>query len=337
MKRFILYIFIVFTLLSCGGTEGRFRLKGEFEHLQQGEFYLYSNDGGAARFDTIKVEGGRFTYETPLTGNATFTLLYPNLSELVIFGASGDVITVHGDARNLKNVEVEGSQPNEEMTAFRLAQDGKSAKATQEAAADFIRKSPTSPVSVFLFRQYFLSQKDAPLEEIKEHYRVLCQAQPDNLQLLQWKGDVEALSACLKEGALLPDFSLTLPDSAVVKAADYRGKYLLINFWASWETSGSTLMFRIKRLLQDKTTADLQVVSVSLDVNKAAKEGVERMDSVTWTSYCDFQAWNSPVVKQFAVPYLPYCVLAGPDGRILAVGNYADDILPEIEKVFKKS
>ena len=61
------------------------------------------------------------------------------------------------------------------------------------------------------------------------------------------------------------------------------------------------------------------------------------MDSVTWTSYCDFQAWNSPVVKQFAVPYLPYCVLAGPDGRILAVGNYADDILPEIEKVFKKS
>lgn len=102
MKRFILYTLIAFTLLSCGGSEGRFRLKGEFEHLRQGEFYIYSNDGGTAGFDTIRIEDGQFDYETDLRDHAIYYLLYPNLSEQVIFGASGDVITIKGDARNLK-------------------------------------------------------------------------------------------------------------------------------------------------------------------------------------------------------------------------------------------
>ena len=64
MKRAILYTFCGFTLLSCGGSEGRFRLKGEFDHLQQGEFYIYSNDGGTSDLDTIQVVGGKFDYET---------------------------------------------------------------------------------------------------------------------------------------------------------------------------------------------------------------------------------------------------------------------------------
>lgn len=336
MKRFILYIFIAFALLGCGGSEGRFRLKGKFEHLQQGEFYLYSNDGGTVRFDTINVLGGNFDYETELVGEATFVLLYPNLSELVIFAASGDMITVKGDARNLRAVEVKGSKPNEDLTAFRLAQAGKSAAEIRKAAAEFINRSPASPVSAFLFRQHFLLPGGVPPEEIKEHYRVLCQAQPDNLRLIQWKDDVERLSAGLEKGDSVPDFFLKLPDGEEVTAAGCRGKYLLMNFWASWESSSSALMFRLKWLQRNYAVDSLRVVSVSLDINESAKKGVERVDSVTWASFCDYQAWNSPVVKQFAVPYIPYCLLAGPDGRILAIGSYEKDVLPEVEKLFKR-
>ena len=141
MKRFILYTLIAFTLLSCGGSEGRFRLKGEFEHLRQGEFYIYSNDGGTAGFDTIRIEDGQFDYETDLRDHAIYYLLYPNLSEQVIFGASGDVITIKGDARNLKSVEVKGSQPNEELTAFRLEnKDKRGCRSFHRAVALIARK-----------------------------------------------------------------------------------------------------------------------------------------------------------------------------------------------------
>ena len=207
MKRFILYTLIAFTLLSCGGSEGRFRLKGEFEHLRQGEFYIYSNDGGTAGFDTIRIEDGQFDYETDLRDHAIYYLLYPNLSEQVIFGASGDVITIKGDARNLKSVEVKGSQPNEELTAFRLENKDKGLSGTREAAAAFIAQSPSSPVSVFLFKEYFLSYDDVSQGDVKKHYRALCKAQPDNLQLLSWQSDVENRDRLLKKGSSLPDFS----------------------------------------------------------------------------------------------------------------------------------
>ena len=66
MKRFILYYFIAFTLLSCGNPQGQFRLTGEFEHLQQGEFYLYCPEQGQISFDTIKLTNGKFEYQREL-------------------------------------------------------------------------------------------------------------------------------------------------------------------------------------------------------------------------------------------------------------------------------
>ena len=335
MKRGILYTFCGLTLLSCGGSEGRFRLKGEFDHLQQGEFYIYSNDGGLRKLDTIPVVGGEFDYETVLETQATFYLLYPNLSEQVIFGASGDVVTIEGDARNLKAVEVKGNQANRDMTDFRRAQEGKSASESRKAAADFIRQSPASPVSVFLFREYFLRPgSGVSVNEVREHYRALCKAQPDNLQLLYWRADLESLFTELKKGDKLPDFRLVMEDSSEVKASDYKGKPLLINFWASWENGSSSLMFRIKRLAREHS-GEIGLLSVSLDLNRKGKEGIERRDTVTWPSYCDFLAWESPVVRQFGVRTLPYCILAGKDGRVIAAGTYEKDIQPELEKLLE--
>ena len=132
----------------------------------------------------------------------------------------------------------------------------------------------------------------------------------------------------------MPDFRLVMEDSSEVKASDYKGKPLLINFWASWENGSSSLMFRIKRLAREHS-GEIGLLSVSLDLNRKGKEGIERRDTVTWPSYCDFLAWESPVVRQFGVRTLPYCILAGKDGRVIAAGTYEKDIQPELEKLLE--
>lgn len=333
MKRFILYIFTAFTLLSCGESKGQFRLKGEFEHLQQGEFYIYSPDGGTRGLDTIKVMGGGFDYVTDLETQAIYYLLYPNLSEQVIFGASGEVVTLKGDARNLKAVEVKGSKPNEDLTAFRLAHQGKSAAEIRKEAALFIEKNPESPVGVILFRDYFLSSGQATPEETEKYYNLLCKAQPERLQLLQWQSDVYRKGKQLKKGSTLPDFCLVGKDSVKVQASDYKDKNLLINFWASWETEGASLQYKLKRLLRDNP-GKIEVVSISLDVNETSKKNVDRTDSVRWVSYSDYRGWNSPVAEQFGVSSIPYYILVGTDGRVIATGSsYDKEIYPEIKKI----
>ena len=76
MKKFA-YIFILFitlVLTSCGVSSGHFKFEGKFLNMNQGEFYVYSPDGGFEGVDTIKVEGGRFTFETECKEQFTLCL-----------------------------------------------------------------------------------------------------------------------------------------------------------------------------------------------------------------------------------------------------------------------
>lgn len=335
MKRLFLYTLTVFTLLSCGRSKSQFRLEGEFEHLEQGEFYIYSMDGYSEKPDTIKVNEGKFRYDATIEQPAVFHLLYPNYSEQIIFASPGEEIKITGDARHLKATKVEGSKANEAMTAFRLENQDKNEKDIRQAAASFIEKNPDSPVSTYLFEKYFLLDEQASVEETRKHFQTLKKAQPENHKLLNWEKEVQKKSVNLSKGQLLPDFKLTLANGKKIQASNFQGKYLLLNFWASWENSSTTMLFQIKRL--SKTASDqLKIVSVSLDVEKNKKEMVERNDSVTWDSYCDYLAWDSPIVTQFNLPTVPYCLFVGPNQRIICSGSdFSNDILPEIKRTLK--
>lgn len=63
MKRLIFFITLTLALVSCETKSGYFKIDGRFLNLNQGEFYVYSPDGIISGIDTIKVDGGRFTYE----------------------------------------------------------------------------------------------------------------------------------------------------------------------------------------------------------------------------------------------------------------------------------
>ena len=88
--------------------------------MNQAEFYVYSPDGGIKGIDTIKVHEGRFAYETMLRDEATFVLIFPNFSELAVFGEPGEKVEIKGDASHMKEMTVEGSDDNEDMTKLRM-------------------------------------------------------------------------------------------------------------------------------------------------------------------------------------------------------------------------
>ena len=87
--------------------------------MNQGEFYVYSTDGGMDGMDTIKVVGGSFTYEMPCLDDCTLMIVFPNFSEQPIFAESGESVDLKGDASHLKEKEVKGTKNNELMNKFR--------------------------------------------------------------------------------------------------------------------------------------------------------------------------------------------------------------------------
>ena len=145
MKRLIYIFTLTLVLVSCGSRSGYFSLEGRLLNLNQGEFYVYSPDGVFDGVDTIKVEGGRFTFETPCKEEGTIIIVFPNFSEQPVFAEPGKSVTIKGSASRLKEIEIDGTDANEQMNAFRKANK---ALRSNELGAKMVRLETAAP-SVF--------------------------------------------------------------------------------------------------------------------------------------------------------------------------------------------
>ncbi len=326
------------------GHPNEVRLEGEFAHLEQGEFFIYSSDEGLERLDTLHIQDGEFSYRLPTLETATLHILYPNQSELVVFGSPGADITIEGDAQNLSEVEVSGDEDNEVYTEFRLGANGKSPEETRSIARDYILEYPTLAMSRYLFVTYFLSGgASVSRKEVTELYDSLSHACPDNLAISRLSSNVRAFGL-LNVGNPLPDFSLTLKpghggngqEERVIKNSDYKGKHLLIIFWASWKGGSKSAIYRARRFRREMKAKgkDIELISYSLNTDERALSRIEENDTIDWPSYCDFQCFASPLAQKWGIRELPYILLVTPDGRIAASGSsWIDDIQAAAEKL----
>ena len=329
------YIAISFALLCCTGHPKEARLKGEFANLEQGEFLIYSTDEALDRLDTLRIVDGIFSYTVQ---PATLHILYPNQSELVVFAGPGDDIVIKGDAQNLSEVEVSGSEDNELYTEFRQETNGKSAEETKNIAHNYILEYPTHAVSRYLFTTYYLCDEEASVKETTALYDSLCRACPDDLALSKLSSRVRSLGL-LRVGNPLPDFSLTLKpghggngtEQRIIKKGDYNGKLLLIAFWANWKGGSAGAIYRARRLRRELKGKgkDIELISYSLDADESQLYRNEERDSIDFPSYCDFLSLSSPLVQKWGIRELPYIILVTPDGNIAASGSdWMTDIQP---------
>lgn len=335
MKNLV-FIAISFALLCCTGHPGEVRLEGEFAHLEQGEFLIYSSDEGLDRLDTLRIQDGSFSYNLPTQETATLHILYPNRSELIVFGTPGADLRIEGDAQNLSEVKVSGSEDNERYTDFRLEANGKSANEARAIARSYILAHPTLAMSRHLFSTYFLCDTATSVREVTELYDSLSRACPDDLVLSKLAVHVRAKDKLLV-GEPLPDFSLVLKpghggngaEERTIQRADYEGKPLLIAFWATWKSGSQNAVYRARRLHREMKGRgkDINLISYSLDIDEKRLRRIEERDSIDYPSYCDFRCLSSPLVQQWGIRELPYFVLVAPDGRIAAMGsNWVRDI-----------
>ena len=332
----------LFALLCCTGHPDEVRIEGEFANIEQGEFFIYSTDEALDRLDTLRIQEGTFFYKLPTSAPATLHILYPNRSELVVFATPGADIFVKGDAQNLSEVEVSGSEDNECYTQFRMETNGKSAAETQGTAHDYILQHPTLAMSQYLFTTYFLCDTATSVREATELYDSLCRACPDDLALSKLSTHVRALGK-LRVGNQLPDFALTLTpghggngdEEQTIRRADYEGKILLIAFWASWKSGSKSALYRSRRFRREMKGKgkEVSLISYSLDADKKQLTRLERIDSIDFPSYCDFRSFSSPLVQQWGIRELPFFILVSPDGRIAATGT---DWIKHIDKAAKE-
>jgi thiol-disulfide isomerase/thioredoxin len=134
-------------------------------------------------------------------------------------------------------------------------------------------------------------------------------------------------------GAMAPEINLPSPDGKFIALSSLRGKIVLIDFWASWCGPCRMENPNVVRLYNEKKNQGFEVYSVSLDKDKTSWVNAIEKDGLIWPSHVsDLGYWNSVVVKQYGLQGIPFTVLVGKDGKILAKGLRGQELEEAVTK-----
>lgn len=333
MKHRIYYILLALVLVSCGTDSSHFKIEGRFLNLNQGEFYVYSLDGGSAALDTIKINGGRFSKQIDCDKPQTFMLVFPNFSEQPLFAVPGKSVDVKADASHLKEMEVKGTSDNELMTSFRKKIANASPVETAQTAAQFITDNPKSAVSVYLLRRYFLQAVNPDYKKGMQLADILLKKQPENGQIINMKKSAESLRNGA-EGTTLPSYSTNDVKGNYVTTASLRGKIGVIYTWATWNYESQDLQRQL-RTLQKQNASKLAIISISLDGSKRECKNVLERDSITWPNICDGLLFEGQAFQKLGMTGVPDNVVIDKKGKIVAHGLPKNELIERIKNLLK--
>lgn len=140
----------------------------------------------------------------------------------------------------------------------------------------------------------------------------------------------------LTVGDTAPDFELSTVDDKKVKLSQFRGKYVLLDFWSSADGPSTTYIEKIKEIYSErKPKGNFEIIGVSLDVDRKQPAEFVKTNGLKWVQAFAGPDWEQPAVSNYGVQGIPSFWLIGPKGKILATDR---DFLAEnldFEKVLK--
>ncbi|SEW51774.1 TlpA disulfide reductase family protein [Chitinophaga arvensicola] len=140
-------------------------------------------------------------------------------------------------------------------------------------------------------------------------------------------------------GKVAVDFSQpSAKDGTTIRLSDFRGKYVLLDFWASWCGPCRQENPNVVKAYQQYKDKGFTVLGVSLDMpgQKGAWLKAIESDQLHWPQVSDLKGWENSAAKIYGIRSIPANFLIGPDGKILARDLREEHLQEELARIFRK-
>jgi peroxiredoxin len=234
---------------------------------------------------------------------------------------------------SLMYANITGTRQNEELQAYSRRLDalhttGTSLQADKDSVQritqhelmakmirQYVVKNPKSLTSLLAINQYsYINARDARIR-----FRKLA---PEIRNNEMGKKIASTLDRMLEMnvGTIAPEFELPDSQGHLIKLSSYRGKYVLIDFWASWCPPCRTENVNLVKAYQQFAGKNFDILGISLDRPGEKDRWIAAVaqDHLTWTNVSDLQYTTGPVTLLYGVDLVPQNFLIDPQGKIIA-------------------
>ena len=207
-----------------------------------------------------------------------------------------------------------------------------------EVVAKKIKENPNSFASIMAIQQL---RPEFYLDAYKVLDKGLKQKYPTNSDVKAFHGMVEQTEMsvnrikAIKIGSEAPELLLPMANGKDLALSSFRGKVVLIDFWASWCGPCRKELPNVKRCYEKYKSKGFEIYGVSLDKERDAWIEAISEEGLTWPQVSDLKFWQSEAVAIYAIESIPFTVLIGKDGKILATDLRGANLDKKLAEVLK--
>ncbi|WP_295122611.1 TlpA disulfide reductase family protein [uncultured Chitinophaga sp.] len=197
----------------------------------------------------------------------------------------------------------------------------------------WIDKHKGSPLSAFVL-SFYLRYRD--MEKLEARYKELEPSAKKNAVAKKMQHSIDAAKATAI-GKLAPEFTQNDTLGKPVALKDLRGKYVLIDFWASWCVPCRHENPAVVKAFNEYKDKNFTVLGVSLDRPDDKDKWIKAIhdDGLTWTHVSDLNWWDNAVSRLYDIRSIPANYLLDPEGKIVAKNLRGEDLEKKLAEVLK--